>query len=78
MNKQEKLKAIAELAKTIGTAPAGKLSEFAEMVIEATEPNHVSLDVFNVFMPTRRANFGDQIVKRVRRGRYPVELCGVI
>jgi hypothetical protein len=73
MNKQEKLLAIAQLAKTIGHAPAGRLSEFAEMIIEATEPNHVSLDVFNTFLPTRRANFGDQLVKRVRRGRYPVQ-----
>lgn len=70
MNK-DVLKAIAERASVAGTA-ANKRSAYAEVLIEAIEPNHLSLDLFSAFMPTRQMNAGDQVGKRVRRGRYPV------
>lgn len=72
MEKQELLKALAETAATAGQGANGK-SAFAETLIQLVEPNHLSLDLFNTFMPTRQAQLGDTIIKRVRRGRYGVQ-----
>lgn len=72
MEQNELLKAVAEQAKTAGASPNGK-SAFAETIINMVEPNHLSLDLFNTFMPTRQAALGDTIIRRVRRGRYGVQ-----
>lgn len=72
MENTELLKALAETAKTAGTSPNGK-SAFAETIIQMVEPNHLSLELFNIFMPTRQANIGDTTIRRVRRGRYGVQ-----
>lgn len=72
MEKNDTLKALAEMAKTAGQSPFGK-SAFAETIIQLVEPNHLSLDLFSTFMPTRQAALGDTIIKRVRRGRYGVQ-----
>ncbi len=71
MNEADLKKAIAEAAKTAGQSGNGR-SAFAEIVTETVEPNHLSLSLFNTFMPTRQANPGDTVMKRIRRGRYPV------
>lgn len=63
--------AIAEAAATAGTIHGGR-SAFAELIMDIIEPNHLTLDLFNAFLPTRQLNPGDEIGKRVRRGRYPV------
>jgi len=73
MNDKDKLfKAIAEVAKTAGSTPGGR-SAFAELMIEITEPQHLTLDIFNTFMPTRTADIGEQTIKRLRRGKYSVQ-----
>lgn len=71
MNKAEWQRAVAEKAITAGQAP-NKKSAYAELLMTIVEPNHLSLDLFNAFLPTRQFNAGDRIGKRVRRGRYPV------
>lgn len=63
--------AIKSVAKTAGDAKGGRTA-FAELVIESIEPNHLSLDLFNTFLPTVQKNKGDQIGRRIRRGRYPI------
>jgi len=65
-------KALAEQMSTAGTSPQGK-SAFAQTLIELVEPNHLALDLFQTFMPTVQMNFGDTVIKRVRRGRYAVQ-----
>jgi hypothetical protein len=72
MQDKELMKALAEQAKTAGQSPTGK-SAFAETIINMVEPNHLSLDLFSTFMPTRQANLGDTIIRRVRRGRYGIQ-----
>lgn len=72
MDNKELHKAIAETAKTAGQS-ASKRSAYAELMIELIEPNHLTLELFRTFMPARQANLGDVPVKRVRRGRYPVQ-----
>lgn len=73
MNETEKFqKALAETAKTAGKDLAGK-SAFAELLVQMVEPNHLTLDLFNTFMPTRQANIGDPIIRRLRRGKYSVQ-----
>ena len=72
MNK-DLLKAVAEKASEAGMHLPGKLrSAYAEIIMEVVQPNHLSLDLFNAFMPTRQMNKSDQLGKRVRRGRYPI------
>lgn len=73
MNDNEKYKkALAETVKTAGTDRAGK-SAFAELMVQMVEPNHLTLDLFNAFIPTRQANLGDPIIRRLRRGKYSVQ-----
>jgi hypothetical protein len=72
MEKTELLKSVAELAKTAGTTPGGK-SAFAEMIVQLIEPEFLSLDIFNAFMPTRQVNVGDPTIRRLRRGKYAVQ-----
>ncbi len=71
MDELELKKAIAEAAKSAGKSDNGR-SAYAEMVIELIEPNHLSLELFNRFMPTTQKNAGDTVVKRIKRGRYPI------
>ena len=65
----EKLK---EVAKTAGDANGVRKTAYADLVMEVIQPNHLSLDLFSAFMPTVQKNPGDQIGRRVRRGRYPI------
>lgn len=69
MDKNKLRLALAEKVKTISTQ-AGR-SAFAELLIETIEPNHLSLDIFSLFLPTRQMNPGDTLVRKVRKGRYP-------
>lgn len=50
----------------------GMRTAFADLVVDTVEPNHLSLDLFSAFMPVVQMNPGDQIGRRVRRGRYPI------
>lgn len=73
MNKEQLKQAVAERAMNAGIHLPGKLySAYADLVMEVIEPNHLSLDLFNAFLPTRQMNPGDQIGKRAIRGRYPI------
>lgn len=64
----ETLKSAANTAKDA----RGFRTAFADLVIETVQPNHLSLDLFSAFMPVVQKNPGDQIGRRVRRGRYPI------
>ncbi len=72
MEHNELQRAVAEYAKTAGASPNQK-SAYAELLIEMLEPQHLTLDLFSTFMPTRSASEGDVVIKRVRRGRYAVQ-----
>lgn len=65
MNKEELKRAVAERAAT-----AGENKGFAEIIREFVEPNHVTMEVFSAFLRTRQLNPGDQIARKIRRGRY--------
>jgi len=65
MNDQVKL-ALANVAKTAGSATAGNKSAFAEMITEVVNPNHLSFEILNTFLDTRILQPGDSLVKRVR------------
>lgn len=65
------VKAVAEHAKSAGQA-SNKKSAYAAVLMEVIEPNRLTLDLFSAFMPVIRLNPGDEIARRVRRGRYPV------
>lgn len=71
MNKDELKRAVAEVVATAGVSPKNR-SAYADLIMTVVEPNHLTLDLFNAFLPTRQFNVGDRIGKRVRRGRYPV------
>jgi len=75
MNRAELVKVIAEKMKTAGNTTTGSRagrSEFAELLVEIIQPNHLSLDLFQAFLPVVTMNPGDQRVRKIRRGRYPV------
>lgn len=67
----EMKRAIAEAAKGAGVSPNTR-SAYADLVMDVVEPNHLSLDLFSSFLPTRQMKPGDEFGKRVKRGRYPV------
>ena len=71
MDREQLKKAVAEVAKTAAEAK-GMRTAYSDLVMEVAQPNHLSLDLFNAFMPTVQKNPGDQIGRRVRRGRYPI------
>jgi len=66
---EDRLKSAAATAKD---ARGGGKTAYAELVFDVVQPNHLSLDIFSAFMPTQQYNKGDQIGKRIRRGRYPI------
>lgn len=68
---QNKMLAVAELAKNAGKS-ADRRSEFAEMIVESIEPNRLTLDFFNMFMPTRALKVGDSLHKTVKNRGFPV------
>ena len=72
MDKEQLAKAIAEVAKSAGGLSSGR-SAFAELIMEVIEPNHVSLDIFNAFLPTVQRKIGEERGRRVKRGNYPVQ-----
>lgn len=61
-------KQVASLVRTAAQGVAGQKSAFAEVITEVVNPNHISLEVLNLFMNTRSLAAGSQIVKRVRTG----------
>lgn len=63
-----KVKEVAQTAKEA----RGMRTAYADLVVETVQPNHLSLDLFSAFMPVVQKNPGDQIGRRVRRGRYPI------
>jgi hypothetical protein len=69
VSREELQKAYAEAARTIGT---GSKSAFAEMIVQLIQPNHLSLDIFNEFMPVTQLMPGDNVMRRVRKGKYKV------
>lgn len=69
LSRDELKKVYAERAATIGTSTR---SAYAETIVELVNPNHVSLDVFSAFMPVEQLNPGDNITRRVRKGKYKV------
>lgn len=71
MDREQLKAAVAEVAKTAADA-RGMRTAYSDLVMEVAQPNHLSLDLFNAFMPTVQKNPGDQIGRRVRRGRYPI------
>jgi hypothetical protein len=71
MDREQFKLAVAEASKTAKDA-RGMRTAYADLVVEVAQPNHLSLDLFSAFMPTVQKNKGDQIGKRVRRGRYPI------
>lgn len=71
LTKEELKTAIAEHAKNAGNSPNGR-SALAEIIVRSAEPNHLALDIFNMFMPVTQLNPGDSVMRKVRRGRYPV------
>jgi hypothetical protein len=71
MDREQYKLAVAEKAKTAAGAN-GLRTAYADLVIETVQPNHLSLDLFSQFMPTIQMNPGDQLGRRVRRGRYPI------
>lgn len=72
MDKIQLKKALAEVAKTAGIDNSGK-SAFAELVMEVLEPQHLSLQLFSAFMDVVTRNPGDELGRRVQRGRYPIQ-----
>ncbi len=75
MAKLELTQAQAEVLKEAASSAKdakGMRTAYADLIIETVQPNHLSLDLFSAFMPTVQKNAGDQIGKRVRRGRYPI------
>lgn len=62
---------VKEVAATAKDA-RGLHTAYADLVVETVQPNHLSLDLFSAFMPVVQKNPGDQIGRRVRRGRYPI------
>lgn len=71
MDREQLKKAVAEVAKTAVDA-RGMRTAYSDLVIDVAQPNHLSLELFNAFMPVVQKNPGDQVGRRVRRGRYPV------
>lgn len=64
--------AVAEVVQTAQSAGRQPRTAFAEMIVEVIEPNHLSLEIFSAFMPTRTLNVGDSLARRVRKGNYAV------
>jgi hypothetical protein len=70
MNETELRRAVAEAAKNVGSE-AGR-SALAEIIVKTIEPNFLTLDLFRSFMPVRQLNPGDNVMHKVRKGKYPV------
>lgn len=71
MNKEQLKAALAQVASSAGAVP-GMQSAFAELLIKVVEPTHLSLDIFSAFMPVTQMKPGDTVMRRVRKGKYPV------
>jgi hypothetical protein len=71
MNREELKIAIAEIAGQAGMSPNGR-SAMAETIVRVSEPQRLSLEIFNLFMPVTSMQPGDNIMRTVRKGRYPV------
>ena len=71
LNRDELRTAVAEIATSAGVSTNGK-SAMAELIVRSAEPTHLALNLFNMFMPVLSLQPGDNIMRKVRRGRYPV------
>lgn len=69
LSRDELKKQYAEQAKTIGTR---RSSALAETITQMVEPNRLTLDIFRSFMTVEQLNPGDNVERRVRRGKYNV------
>lgn len=72
MDREQLKKSLAEVAGNAGVLTATGRSAFADLIVETINPNHITLEVFNAFMPVRQLNVGDQLVKRISRTGFPV------
>lgn len=75
MDREKIQRAVAEVAKLAGSGGSPTRptrSAYSDLVMEVVEPNHLSLELFSAFLPTRTMKPGDRRGKRVRRGKYPV------
>lgn len=64
-------RAIAEAAKSVDVKSKGK-SALAEIIVKTLNPNFLTLDLFSSFMPVTQLNPGDNVMHKVRKGKYPV------
>jgi hypothetical protein len=69
LSRDDLKKVYAERAETIGKSAR---SAYAETILELVNPNHLSLDIFSAFMPVEQLNPGDNLQRRVRKGKYKV------
>lgn len=69
--KEDTLKALAEVARNVAPGGNGK-SAFSELIYETIQPNRLTLEVFNSFLPTRQLNPGDVLVKKVKNYGLPI------
>jgi hypothetical protein len=69
---RNEIKALAEVAATVGTPNATGKSAFAQLIVETIEPNRITPDLFSLFLPVRSLNVGDQLVKKVHNRGFPV------
>lgn len=65
MDEQMK-RALAEVASQVGTTNGR--SAFAEAIVESIEPQHLTFELINQFLPTRQLQPGDSLIRRVRKG----------
>lgn len=71
-NSPEFKQAVAEYSKSAASAGKGPRTAYADLVMEVVQPNHLSFDLLSAFLPVTTRAKGDQIGRRVRRGRYPI------
>jgi hypothetical protein len=67
--KQEK--ELREVCASVAHANSGRTA-FADLFMEIVEPRQLTLDIVSAFMPVRNLMPGDEIGRKVRKGRYPV------
>jgi len=71
MNEEMLKRAVAEAANKIGEVPGQ--SALAEIIVKTLNPNYLMLNVFGAFMPVQRFNPGDNVMVKVRKGKYAVK-----
>lgn len=71
---ENKTKALAAVVRDIGKPLNGQTgkSAFSELIYETIQPNRLTLEVFNSFLPVRSLNVGDVLVKKLNTYGLPV------